>query len=281
MRFRLLPVLLGASLLVGCASRVSHTLPGDPGHPGASAPTTSVWTTSAIPPPTDFPVTAVPRPIVLFSPALVTVRWAGQEKEKVAVENGYRFTGVEPPAPGPASVVLPDGPATLPLIGVRDAVTAMSRGARGGEPVEVVSAELGTAAFATDRGPLELPAWRFGSSSGSVFAWPAVTPDAFWSRGEEVFPTHDARTSDGVRLEVELGAPETPCRGDEPSTKEPVVTEGETTVVIGVRTVGTVGECARNAMYRPQYYPVTLAEPLGARLLVFEEDNRIIPVTTS
>ncbi|OKI36824.1 hypothetical protein A6A25_20170 [Saccharothrix sp. CB00851] len=221
----------------------------------------------------DFPVTAVPRPIVLFQPRLLTVEWMGLEEEKLAA--GYRFTGVEPPTPGPASVVLPDGPATLPLISVRDAVAGLP----GGE-LELVSAELGTAEFNTDRGRLELPAWRFRSVYGSVYAWPAVTPDAFWKRGEEINGSHHARTSDGVRLEVELGAPPAPCQGDPPSTKEPVVTETETSVVIGVRTVGTVGNCARAAIYRSQYYPVTLSKPLGARVVVFEEDSTIIPVTT-
>ncbi|XVS63430.1 hypothetical protein ACQPYE_35025 [Actinosynnema sp. CA-299493] len=232
--------------------------------------------TATAPTGVDFPATAVPRPIVLFQPKLLTVEWMGLGEEKLAV--GHRFTGVEPPTPGPASVVLPDGPATFPLISVRDALAGMPGGGRDGE-LELVSVELGTALFNTDRGQLELPAWRFRSVFGSVYAWPAVTPEAFWKRGEEIIGSHHARTTDGVRLEVELGTPPTPCRGDAPAVKEPVVTETETSVVIGVRTVGPVGECARAAVYRFQYYPVTLAKPLGSRLLVFEEDSSIIPVT--
>ncbi|PSL58432.1 hypothetical protein B0I31_101650 [Saccharothrix carnea] len=268
MRLPLLVVALGV-VVAGCAA-VDRTTPPDlaigSDLPAAVAP---------VPAGVDFPVTAVPRPIVLFLPKLLTVEWMGLEEEKLAA--GYRFTGVEPPTPGPASVVLPDGPATLPLISVRDALAGMPGGARDGE-LELVSAELGTAEFNTDRGRLELPAWRFRSVYGSVYAWPAVTPDAFWKQGEVIDGSHHARTSDGVRLEVELGAPPEPCEGDPPATKEPVVTETETSVVIGVRTVGTVGECARRAMYRFQYYPVTLSKPLGARLLVFEEDSTIIPV---
>ncbi|MFJ6672136.1 hypothetical protein ACIQMJ_13595 [Actinosynnema sp. NPDC091369] len=282
MRLRLSAAVLGVLgvLATGCA-----------GTDRAAAPlTTSDLPTSTAAPTgpaapgslgADFPVTADPRPIVLFEPKLVTAEWVGSGQEKLAQGHGYRFTGVEPPTPGPVPVVLPDGPATFPLIGVRDALTAMSVGAREGEPAELVDVELGTAKFTTDRGPLELPAWLFRSSFGSRFAWPALTPEAFWKRGEPVVGTHHARTADGVELEVELGAPDTPCQGDEPSTKEPVVTETETAVVIGVRTVGTVGDCARNAMYRFQYYPVRLAEPLGARLLVHEADNSVIPVTGS
>ncbi|ROP40471.1 hypothetical protein [Saccharothrix texasensis] len=269
MRLRPSVVVLGSILAVaGCAGvdrAATPTLPIGSDLPASVAPVA-----------VDFPATAAPRPIVLFQPKLVTVEWQGLEEEKAAT--GYRFTGVEPPTPGPTSVVLPDGPATLPLISVRDAVAALPGGGRDGE-VELVSAELGTAAFTTDRGRLELPAWRFRSSFGSVYAWPAVTPEAFWKRGEEIIGSHHARTTDGVRLEVELGAPPTPCRGDAPAVKEPVVTETETSVVIGVRTTGPVGECARTAIYVPRYYPVTLAKPLGSRVLVFEEDGGIIPVT--
>lgn len=269
MRLSLLAVALGV-VAAGCAGVDSATPPDlaiGSDLPAAVAPAPAA---------VDFPVTAVPRPIVLFQPKLLTVEWMGLGEEKLAA--GYRFTGVEPPTPGPTSVVLPDGPATLPLISVRDALAGMPGGGRDGE-LELVSAELGTAEFNTDRGRLELPAWRFRSVYGSVYAWPAVTADAFWKRGEEIIGSHHARTSDGVRLEVELGAPDTPCPGDPPSTKEPVVTETETSVVIGVRITGPVGHCARAAIYRSQYYPVTLSKPLGARLLVFEEDSSIIPVT--
>jgi hypothetical protein len=278
MRLRLLAPAVGALLLVSCASE-SPTLPIDPGHPGTSTDTATATSAAPAPAPADFPVDAVPRPIVLVGPVPVTDEWQGQEKEKLAQGQGYRFTGAEPPTPAPATVRLPDGPATLPLIGVRDALTGMGAGAREGEPLELVAVELGTATFGTDRGGLELPAWRFRSAFGSVYAWPAVTPEAFWQWGAVKASFQRATTTDGVRLEVELGAPDPPCEGHRPETKEVVVTEGETSVKIGVRVVGgPPGECAQAAIYRAQYYPVTLSEPLGARLLVLEDDS-VIPVT--
>ena len=272
MRLRPLIVVLGL-LAAGCAGadRAAAPLQIESDLPTSAAP---------VPAGVDFPVHAVPRPIVLLPPKLVTAEWSGSGQEKLAMGSGYRFTGVEPPAPGPTEVVLPDGPATFPLISVRDAMTGMSADAREGEPMELVGAELGTAVFNTDRGELELPAWRFRSVFGSVYAWPAVTPDAFWKQGEAIPGSQHARTSDGVRLEVELGAPFPPCRGDEPSVREAVVTETETSVVIGVRDSGPVGDCAHAAIYRYQYYPVTLSEPLGSRVLVYEKDNGIIPVTS-
>ncbi|NUS65366.1 MAG: hypothetical protein HOQ46_17140, partial [Saccharothrix sp.] len=148
-----------------------------------------------------------------------------------------------------------------------------------GEPLELVAVELGTATFSTDRGGLELPAWRFRSAFGSVHVWPAVAPGAFWHPGAVRASFQAATTTDGVRLQVELGAPDPPCEGHRPETKEVVVTEGEASVKIGVRVVGgPPGDCAQAAIYREQYYPVTLSKPLGARLLVLEDDT-VIPVT--
>ncbi|WP_367135930.1 hypothetical protein [Saccharothrix sp. HUAS TT1] len=276
MRLPLSAVVLGV-LLAGCAQPIG---------PGAQVP--PVWTTTATPgepvrpatpDPEGFPVAAVPRPIVLIGPPLELVDPVGSEQEKVAAESGtYSFTGAEPPTPGPTSVPLPGGAATLPLIGVRDALAAMSAGGRGGEPLELVDVELGTARFPTDRGGLELPAWRFRSGFGSVWAWPAVAPTAFWHLGGIPHALHRAVTSDGVELEVELPAPPLPCPGQEPITTEVVVVEGATSVKVGVRQPGPDGVgCARDAMYRSEKRTVTLKEPLGARLLV-DEQNGVVPV---
>ena len=275
MRLPLLVLAVGV-LLAGCARPAS---PGDPAPPLWNTTATGTHGMPAAPDPVDFPVAAVPRPIVLIGSPLVPVDLVGSEDEKVTAGSGrYSFTGVEPPTPGPTPVALPDGTATLPLIGVRDAVTAMSAGAREGEPLELVSAELGEADFQTDRGGLRLPAWRFRSGFGSVWAWPAVAPEAFWHLGEVRHAPHRATTSDGVRLEVELPAPPTPCPGEEPTAVEPVVTENAASVKVGVRmTGGDGGDGARNAMYRTQLYTVELKEPLGARLLV-DDDNGVLPV---
>ncbi|MEV8443597.1 hypothetical protein AB0425_40010 [Actinosynnema sp. NPDC051121] len=276
MGLRPLALAVGALLLVGCASKVPPTLPIDP---GTSTETATATSAAPAPSPADFPVDAVPRPIVLVGPVPVIDDWQGLEQEKLAQGHGYRFTGAEPPTPEPTTVRLPDGPAALPLVGARDALTGLGGGTDEGEPLELVAVELGTATFSTDRGGLELPAWRFRSAFGSVHVWPAVAPGAFWHPGAVRASFQAATTTDGVRLQVELGAPDPPCEGHRPETKEVVVTEGEASVKIGVRVVGgPPGDCAQAAIYREQYYPVTLSKPLGARLLVLEDDT-VIPVT--
>ncbi|NUT49708.1 MAG: hypothetical protein HOV94_20710 [Saccharothrix sp.] len=266
MRLPLLAVVLGL-VVAGCVSAYTGPGPVEPDQRVVG------------PDPADFPVTAVPRPIVLLGSPLLTVETPGSEQEKIALEVGrFAFRGAEPPAPGPTSVALADGPATLPLIGVRDAVTAMSAQGREGEPVELVSAELGPTEFQTDRGLLPLPAWRFRTGFGSLLAWPAVAPEAFWRMGSVAITTSRATTSDGVRLEVDLPAPPTPCSGEKPRPSETSVREEAGFVVVGVRAVDSWNtDCAHNSMYRSERHEVTLREPLGARLLV-DEANGVIPV---
>jgi hypothetical protein len=266
MRLRLLALVL---LSAGCAANGSAELPIGPGAPN----------TPQVPAPVDFPVTAVPRPIVLVGPPLEWVTTVGSEDEKVTAGNGrFSFTGAEPATPVTTAVSLPEGVVTFPLIGVRDAVAAMSADAREGAALELVSVDLTTAQFRSDRGPVELPAWRFQTSYGSVAAWPAITPDAFWKFGEVGYAMHHATTADGLELTVELPAPAPPCPGEAETVVEPVVVEETTYVTVGVRTVsGGPGHCARDAMYRGRPYTVRLKQPLGNRLLV-DENNGIIPV---
>ncbi|MEU4740170.1 hypothetical protein AB0G02_06835 [Actinosynnema sp. NPDC023658] len=243
-----LAVVVGALVTAGCAATAASTLSvgSDPTAP------THLPAQYAPPQPGDFPVTATPRPIVLFSP------------------------------PGPASVPLPGGPATLPLIDVGAAVDAMSEGGREGPPQELVSAELSTAAYLTDRGPLELPVWKFRTAWGSDRMWPAVTPEAFWKGAEQSRMTFGATTSDGLELRVRFPEPSPPCPGEAPAVTEAVVTERPTVVEVRLRTVsGGGGTCVHAAILRgTKSYTVKLTEPLGARLLM-DEEHRVVHVTKS
>ncbi|WP_158843390.1 hypothetical protein [Saccharothrix deserti] len=257
MRLRLLAV---AVLLAGCASPVVD---------GATAPPPSEI---------DFPVDAKPRPIVLTGWPLVQ-EGSGGEAEKIAASNGrFAFTGAAPTTPAPTPVELSDGPATLPLIGAADAVVAMSAAGRDGTPLELVAVEFGQARFATDRGALDLPAWRFRSAFGSTFSWPAVAPTAFWRFGEVTGSIDRATTTDGVTLDVEMDEPAPPCPGEDPGVTKAVAEEGPTSVVVRQETTGRGRLCGDNALYQPRTFQVVLEEPLGARVLV-DEHNGIITVT--
>ncbi|CCH34570.1 hypothetical protein ABZ816_40950 [Actinosynnema sp. NPDC047251] len=253
MRLRVLAL---AVLLTGCASG---------GNTAAPLSTT----------PDDFPATTAPRPIVLIGDLLQVVDGLrGDDK----VDSGLNFTAQHPPTPQPAPVALPDGTRpTLPLIGSSDALNRMPRRTAPTTTSTLVSVEFGTAEFPTDRGPWTLPAWRFTSEAGSVLAWPALEPGAFWKPGE-VRPaiSTDQATATDRELTVSMPAAPAPCPGDAPARNEAVVQETAGTVTVGVRTIGEVGNCARTLAVTTQPYRVPLAAPLGNRLLVDEQGGVIV-----
>ncbi|WP_433264484.1 hypothetical protein ACQPZF_35210 [Actinosynnema sp. CS-041913] len=289
MRLRVLAL---AVLLTGCAT-ANHS-------EGRQAP-------SAAPPPADFPVSASPRPIVLIGPMLEVVDGFRDGDEKLGSASGaFEFAGLLPATPEPAAVTLPDGPTTVTFIGPADALRAMAAQAGGPKAtppgttplfttgpdtappnptpappaVKLVAAEFGAAEFPTDRGPWTLPAWRFTTEAGSVVAWPALPPAAFWKPGE-VRPAivSGPATGGGTELTVTMASPPYPCLGDEPARNEPVVAETDTAVTVTLRTIGEVGDCPRTLALMTEPYQVKLAKPLGNRLLV-DDQGGVIAVTT-
>ncbi|MEU4803700.1 hypothetical protein [Actinosynnema sp. NPDC023587] len=268
-------VLVLAVLLAGCASG------GDAGVPTAPAVSTS-------PPPTDFPATLSPRPVVLIGDLLQVVDGLRGEDTVDGLRGPLDFTGRHPVTPARAPVDLPDGARVdLALIGSSDALRTMSHPTGTAPPAttppatapKLVGVEFGAAEFPTDRGPWTLPAWRFTTSAGTVLAWPAVEPDVFWKPGE-VRPAVSVEQASAADQEVAVSMPAapSPCPGDAPARNEPVVQETGGTVTVGVRTVGHVGDCARTLAVTNQPYRVPLAAPLGGRLLL-DEHGGVIAVT--
>lgn len=263
-----LPAFASILLLAGCAA-AQPAVEARPGPVVPRAPAHHV----------DFPVDASPRPLVLLGPPVAVVSGFADDEEKTsALGGGYRLAVAPPPTPAPGPVALPDGVVALPLIGAAEAAAAMS-GSGAGEPLALVRAEFGTAPFATDRGTLELPAWRFRTARGSVVARLALAPGAFWRFGQ--VPVSDLAGGakvDGARLTLTLPAPPAPCPGDAPVVSEPTAVESRTEVVVGVRTAGEVGDCARTLELRMETHQVVLSAPLGNRLLV-DERGGVIPAT--
>lgn len=256
MGVRLRLLLLCALLLAGCGVNSSEAgrLP-----PTGSAPAR----------PVDFPVDRRPRPIVLLGGQFAVERGFASDEEKLSAMSGsYELVGPPPPTPDPAPVALPDGTVTLPVLGAAEAVAAMSKPSDR-PPVRLVGVEFGTRWFRTDRGSLELPAWRFTTESGSTLARQALDPSAFWPASPSPFGARAG--ADGLELEVTMPAPPRQCPGHPPVTAEAVVTEWATSVAVGTRITGEVGDCAQTADLRLQTYRVALSAPLGARLLVDEQ----------
>src|SRR5207247_3092980 len=118
----------------------------------------------------DFPADRKPRPIVLIgSPFLEAGYHTGDAK--MAAGQGAFELAVPMPSVPPATLplTLPDGPAALPTISAEQALSAIRAQSAphkqadepSAAPLRITGVRLETAKFHTDRGPWELPAWRF------------------------------------------------------------------------------------------------------------------------
>ncbi|MEV6984150.1 hypothetical protein AB0M95_23245 [Sphaerisporangium sp. NPDC051017] len=182
----------------------------------------------------DFPVTHKPRPLVLVSNLPL------RSDEKTTLGSGFELAGPLPAqAPPRATVNLPDGPATLPVVMATEAFTAMTghTGRPAGPSVKVISATYTTSSFATDRGPVDLPAWRFATETAGTATWPALSPAAFWQLGKLRASGDVSQASvsgDGHVLTARVARPGHWCPGNTPQI-EPVVIESPASVAVGLR----------------------------------------------
>ena len=239
----------------------------------------------------DFPVTAVPRPVVLIGELPRVEGFTTDEAKRASMQGTYELATTLP-ATGPATVeaMLPDGKATVPVIDAAAAWEAIRTVPNTAQvdpalaPLKVTKVELGTAEFGTDRGALMLPAWNFTVVDGTgPISWPAMRPDLFWKLGAVPGPGGGfgaTVSADGRSLVATMPAPPPEfCPGDRIYRYEAVVREGDTAVAVGLKTVDTgeiqPGErtttCGYDLVLRTAPYPVSLSQPLGARVVVDTE----------
>jgi hypothetical protein len=236
----------------------------------------------------NFPVTRTPRPILLLGAPLRETGYRTDDAKMAVMAGRYELATTLPstqPATSPAT--LPDGMFQLPIITAAQAYerlrgTGNPANAPGESPapLRITRVELGRASFRTDRGALDLPAWLFHApDSFEPLAWPAPHPDAFWRLGDFSFglDVSDGRlAADAVTLTVTMPAPYPgACPGDPIYRHDPVVLEESTVVAVGVRReIVSIApgprrdDCGYDLVLRLQQYTVTLAAPLGNRVLV-------------
>jgi hypothetical protein len=136
-----------------------------------------------------------------------------------------------------------------------------------------------------------LPAWRLHTPDelGPAVVL-AVARDALWQPGTPagVGPPATARAvlaGTGRTLTVSLLEPVPGCPGEVIYRYRPVVRESATAVAVGTEAEatgavpGTPGACPLDLRVRLVPYPVTLAAPLGARVLV-DGHGSPVPVVT-
>ncbi len=150
--------------------------------------------------------------------------------------------------------------------------------------------ELGTAAMPTDRGSVRIPSWIFHTARGGSFAWPAITPDAFWELGR-ARPSRmasDARSDTAdTTLSVRMPAAPTACPGAPKQDYRASALESATGVAVGL-TIAQSGTATRAAVpdchvidtdvLRTTVYDVRLTRPLADRILIYA-DGAPITVT--
>jgi hypothetical protein len=285
-----------AAFTAGCAGRGGGAV-GSPGGGTTAAPGDGISDT-ALTAWQDFPVDRHPRPIVLTGPRVRLAGYTSGDAKIAAMGGVYRLATALPPDPPPAAVALPDGPATLPVLPAAAALRTLSTqwgpAKETAPPLAITAVEYGTASFDTDRGPLTLPAWRVHTDDelGPTVIL-AVTDPALWKPGTAGDPPVPVGpfslggavlTGTGRTLTVSLPEAVPTCPGQVIYHHRAVVRESATAVAIGTTAepAGTVpgkpGPCPADLKVTVVPYTVTLAAPLGDRVLV-DHAGHAMPVT--
>ena len=236
-----------------------------------------------------FPVAGQPRPIVFLSGPL---HWPDNgfvnDSEKIALSYG----GVSPPASYPTAPNTAGGYELIDAAsGFQTLADVPPHGDDIAEPIQATGVALGTSTFATDRGPLDLPAWIFQFDTGTAVAVAAVHPKHVFTplgyqstSGPAGVPGGGSATlsSDGKTLTVSFtGAAEGqgPCTADYAA----VLDERANIVGLSVKTTrqgtGQVESCRSIGFRRTA--TATLTSPLGERVLVDSTSSDPIAVTDS
>jgi hypothetical protein len=284
--------------VAGCGGRGAPPVDGG----GVAAPGPSGNPDDALAAWKDFPVDRHPRPIVLVGPVLVRFAGYTTDNAKIAAMSGsYRLDAALPPDPPASAVTLPDGPATVPVIGAAAAIDRMKAAAGGGvngatpPTLRIIAVELGTADFPTDRGALTLPAWRVHTAEEVGPTVVLAVADSALARQAGAGPSAGAldpgsssakASADGRRFTLTTQEVVPHCPGEPIYSRTAGVRETRSAVVVtftATRT-GTVpgdpgGACADYLKLQPATYQVELAAPLGNRVLVDTGANPV-PVTT-
>ncbi|TKK85593.1 hypothetical protein FDA94_24675 [Herbidospora galbida] len=213
----------------------------------------------------DFPVTsALDRPLIVLDPLPLT-----DEAARGRAPAEASLPGTAPPS---RQLTVQGLPRYVTLTSPQDALTALrSHLTTGGPEARIAATELTESAFTTDRGPIELPAWRFRLAEGGTLTWPALTASHFWRLGSIIPSTLVNDLSvDGQRLTatftVSWGMP---CPGTPEPQIVPTVVEFPSFVQIGLRVSSTeTGDCDQRVAVPLRKATLSLKEPLGNRVVV-------------
>lgn len=136
-------------------------------------------------------------------------------------------------------------------------------------PLQVSAVHLGQARFGTDRGKALMSAWLF-TATGSMadIAFPAIAPSAFW-----IFPKPDPNVNVSFGISAAVSADERTLEfgfmgGACDDGYKSAVAESPTAVAVAVVAIPKPGNGVCPAMLISHWITVTLASPLGGRVLL-------------
>src|SRR2546426_4551132 len=225
----------------------------------------------------DFPAGQEPRPIVWLGNASPLNGFSTPEAWESAACGFFTLNAPFPTDYSTYSVVTgPDHESGSYLtIPAGEALWALSRGkGQTGSgsgcgttaPLVISAVRLGSFAFDTDRGKLDIPAWLFTATGASGdLAYPAIAPTAFSNPGMSTnsFTQTVAVGADGRSLTYRFRDQPGACEG----TYKGYVAESSSAVALWIHDISAHGETCM-ASKQEHVVTVTLANPLGGRVVV-------------
>jgi hypothetical protein len=233
----------------------------------------------------NFPAHAKPRPLIVFSRTLEHIGPSGftSEPDRKPDYGCNKFVfgpAVTPPSDAPGKAIVsgtsyPSIGATrawAELMAARAPYASQSPQCATSRPFVIKQVRWATAAFRTDRGWTQMPAWLFDFAEiDGYLGYAGLDPLAFWG-GAVSEEGRGARISaDGRSLKVPVGNMESgPCG----FSYTAAAAESDTAVAVAVRQFSHATPSAPTAcdlVYRIGYITVTLNAPLGDRVLLDEQ----------
>lgn len=134
--------------------------------------------------------------------------------------------------------------------------------------LDVTAARFGVAEFATDRGTAEISAWLFTVTgvSGDV-VYPAIAPSAFWGGRVTEGPGGAGATVSADGRTLKYGFTGGECDAGYMSA----VAESDSAVAVRVVAIPKSGQGYCNLVGLPQSITISLASPLGGRVLLNDQ----------
>jgi hypothetical protein len=257
---------LAAAVLLALTACGAVSGPGSGALPSPPTSALTAWQS--------FPASQVPRPIVLLGIDPLGQGFTGNASKVSALCRLFELNVQLPvDTPKQSTAGWPDGTtATYSAISASEAFAALKNAPHatgdmcsGSTPLSVTAARFGVAAFSTDRGMAQMSAWLFSvPGARAEFMYPAVPASALWRGG-----ITDRQGSGGATVSADGRSIDFGFVGGEcDASYQSAVAESSTAVAVAVQATWKDGTTYCSAVGIARSIKVTLAGPLGGRVLL-------------